>query len=709
MTATPSVDAPLTDLARQHRRVAVLGLAGTGKTSRLLGHYRRLLDEGVPSEAVLVLASSATRGRWHEAVATDPIGASGAWQVQTFLGFVQRELLDWWLAIEAAGTLPPCARPEGPHDAHLLDLARVSLAQYLMARHTHAERLELEWDRRLHTPASLQVIHLLDSLGRTIEHELPLGGIGDRLAAGWAGTTDVARCHAELQGMLDGYRDWMLGHRVLDHALQLLVYRDHLWPLPAYRADLRQRTRHLIIDDVEETYPLAQRFLAELDAEAETAVYARNTSGGLREYVGADPVGADALLEGCFAVVIPDAVAGAPSELRALGQSLWLKAVGREAPPVALGQRYTGRLAFGTRLAMLKAVSEDVRVLLETGTPPGEIAILAPSLDPFLIWHLRQDMERLGAPLDVLAGTNRLVDHRPVRLFLTLAKAAHPAWKVPPARHEWLELLEVLLGLDALALAQLAPAMLDDGWLAPPETLPSVMWPAETRSAYRHLCDWLNTAIATPPRPIDQFFRHAFADLWAPLAPRHLPAERWLEAELQAQEVDQIHQLIESAQHFRRLVGALEGLDEMAMGRRFLGYLLGGTLAERPFRRPGEARGSITLATAAKYAEDGRPVAFQFWLDVGATSWWKSDLRELTNPRVLSRRWDGEPYTPERDETESDAKLGRILWTNCLKVRRGLRWYASLVDAEGREQTGALPHLMESLTLHTPAGLEVSP
>ncbi|MFN3431323.1 MAG: hypothetical protein ACK46X_15380, partial [Candidatus Sericytochromatia bacterium] len=143
-------------------------------------------------------------------------------------------------------------------------------------------------------------------------------------------------------------------------------------------------------------------------------------------------------------------------------------------------------------------------------------------------------------------------------------------------------------------------------------------------------------------------------------------------------------------------------------GRRFLGYLLGGTLAERPFRRPGTARGSITLATAAKYAEDGRPVAFQFWLDVGATSWWKSDMRELTNPRVLSRHWDGEPYTPERDETESDAKLGRILWTNCLKVRRGLRWYASLVDAEGREQTGALPHLMESLTLHTPAGLEVT-
>ncbi len=60
MTATPSVDAPLTDLARQHRRVAVLGLAGTGKTSRLLGHYRRLLDEGVPSESVLVLARQPT-------------------------------------------------------------------------------------------------------------------------------------------------------------------------------------------------------------------------------------------------------------------------------------------------------------------------------------------------------------------------------------------------------------------------------------------------------------------------------------------------------------------------------------------------------------------------------------------------------------------------------------------------------------------------
>ena len=122
-----------------------------------------------------------------------------------------------------------------------------------------------------------------------------------------------------------------------------------------------------------------------------------------------------------------------------------------------------------------------------------------------------------------------------------------------------------------------------------------------------------------------------------------------------------------------------------------------------------DRRSAVTLATAAKYAEDGPPVAFQFWLDVGATTWWKGDARELTNPRVLSRRWAGGPYTPEQDEADQDAKLGRILWTNCLKVRRGMRWFASLVDAEGREQTGALPHVMDALAARVRAGLEVTP
>jgi hypothetical protein len=699
-------DTPLTQLARRHGRVAMVGLAGTGKTTRLLGHYRQLLEDGAPSEAVLFFASASTRGRWHDAVATAPLGAAGAWQVQTFLGFVQRELLDWWLAIEASGQLPQSARPEGKHQAHLLDLARVSLAQYLMARRTHDARLLAEWDRRLHTPASLQVIHLLDSLGRAVEHELPVEGVGARLRDGWAGSAEVGRCHGELQAMLETYRTWMLGHRVLDHALQLIIYRDHLWPMSAYQENLKARSRHLIVDDVEETYPLAQRVFATLADHAETVVYARTTSGGLREYVGADAVGADALIANCHPYVLPDTACAAPVELQALGRSLHLKLTGQPAPTVELGQRYVGRLAFGTRLAMLKAVAEDVRVLLETGTPPGEIALLAPSLDPFLIWQLRQEMARLGAPLDVLAGTNRLVDHRVVRLFLTLAKAAHPAWRVPPARHEWLELLEVMLGLDALALARLAPRLLQDDWLAPIEALGDLDWPSSARSAYMALGTWLNAAISVPPRPIDQFFRHAFSELWAPLAPRHLSPEQWLEAELQAQEVDQVHQLVESAEHFRRLVGALEDLDDMALGRRFLGYLLGGTLAERPFRRAGAGRTSITLATASKYAEDGAPVAFQFWLDVGSTAWWKSDLRELTNPRVLSRHYPGGPYTPEQAERDAEAKLGRILWTNCLKVRRGLRWYASLVDAEGREQTGALPHLMDALAARVHAGLE---
>jgi hypothetical protein len=706
MTHALPAETPLTQLARRHGRVALVGLAGTGKTTRLLAHYRQLLQDGAPSESVLFFASASTRGRWHDAVAAEPLGAAGAWQVQTFLGFVQRELLDWWLAIEASGQLPPSARPEGKHQAHLLDLARVSLAQYLMARRTHDARLIAEWDRRLHTPASLQVIHLLDSLGRAVEHELPLTDVGDRLRDGWAGSAEVGRCFGELQEMLDTYRTWMLGNRVLDHALQLVIYRDHLWPMPAYQESLKARSRHLIVDDVEESYPLAQRVFETLAEQAETAVYARTTSGGLREYVGADAQGADDLIAGCFRHELPDTACGAPAELRALGRSLHLKLTGQAAPTVELGQRYVGRLAFGTRLAMLKAVAEDVRVLLETGTPPGEIALLAPSLDPFLIWQLRQEMARLGAPLDVLAGTNRLVDHRVVRLFLTLAKAAHPAWRVPPARHEWLELLEVMLGLDALALARLAPRLLQDDWLAPIEALGDLDWPASARSAYMALGTWLNAAISVPPRPIDQFFRHAFSELWAPLAPRHLSPERWLEAELQAQEVDQVHQLVEAAEHFRRLVGALEDLDDMALGRRFLGYLLGGTLAERPFRRAGSGKSSITLATASKYAEDGAPVAFQFWLDVGSTSWWKSDLRELTNPRVLSRNYPGGPYTPEQAELDAEAKLGRILWTNCLKVRRGLRWYASLVDAEGREQTGALPHLMDALAARVHAGLE---
>ena len=166
MTTAPTLEASLTELARQHGRVAMLGLAGTGKTTRLLGHYRRLLHDGVPSESILFLASGATRGRWHDDVAAEAIEPAGAWQRHTFLGFIQRELLDWWLAIEASGVLPDCDRPEGKHQAHLLDLARVSLAQYLMARRTSAARQDAEWDRRLHTPASLQVIHMLDSLGR---------------------------------------------------------------------------------------------------------------------------------------------------------------------------------------------------------------------------------------------------------------------------------------------------------------------------------------------------------------------------------------------------------------------------------------------------------------------------------------------------------------------------------------------------------------
>lgn len=731
------------------------GMPREALSDGLWERYTALLKAGIPSDAVLVLLEGTTRTRWTSLLKGDPephiapearpwtaAGAlelpTGAQRVHTPAAFIREELKLWWPLVDErledwgyAST-----GPEGAPLRYAEPFAvAIDLSQYLMTRFTSEVRApDSDCLAGSDSPPHLQNIQLLDALARGIEnghsltaHDGDAGGlaraIARRLHEGAGGQSSLSPIFQGVEQCLTRYVEHMLRHRCLDYALQLDLYDGVLLADERYRRALCDRLRHVLVERLDELPPRWHRIFRTLEANSVRLFATMQADqgpegpilGGLRAYVGADPAGAWSLAGDweTETLMTPDptpAEAGLATLARALHAGV---RSGYQGAPLALPE---GVLVRSDRYAfedMLDAVVADLVACFDAGVDREEVALVAPSIDAFLLWGLQNRLTRHGIPLYVYAGTNRLIQNRAVRILMTLAKLCHPEWKLPPGRYEWIELLELETGLNPLQLGRLADKLTTDAGLNHPDQL-EIVGEAVTnraRAGYRSLYDWIEARRSPESRPdLPAFLRQAFAQRFAPARQASLSGVEAHEA--WQREISQIGQLIELTDSYRAVlerVGTVpprledpqpDGADRTSWEWSFLRFLHAGTIAERPFFRREPHRVSVMLATASQLAEKGaseRPLRHLYLMDVGSARWLKRDRKELTNARVLAAAWPGGAYRFEDEEADAADKLAKNLWALCRLPKESLRVFSCLTDAEGREQAGELPWLFESL------------
>lgn len=661
------------------------GLPGEGLRDALWERYQDLLTRGIPSDQILVLVESPTRTAWNERLKTLPV-PTGAQRVHTPDAWIKRELETWWPAVDAA------LSRQFPSEQTSPVFVEVDLAQHLMG--SFREDLDLLAGAR--TPPSLQNGQMLDALARSIENQktlLPLdqnstrrlaSSIAERLKEG---NPKNPLLLDQVGTAIHRYLDGMLSRRILDYALRLEIFTAVLWKDPDYRAHLQATTRTLLVEHLDESNPRLQGIYRDFLFSSDFSDFAEgfltlqsdpkgHFQGGLREYVGADPDGAWKFVE----PLSGQSLSTDEPPLASLGRALHDSLVGELRRVKVPEERLYRKLDCVAYSEMLDAVSAKLRVLLKQAKP-SEIALVVPSLDPLLIWALRGQIERLGIPLYIFAGTNRLSDYRPVRLLLTLAKLAFPRWEAVPSRFERIELLEFVTGLNPLQIGRglASKAAMEE-------------WEPNAREAFLALERWLEG----PHEDLVRFFQEAFARVYAPHA--HAAA-RIEEREARQREISQIGQLVELTEGFQTLE-ARRGADA-DWGQRFLAFLQENPISERPFFKREPHHNSLMLSTPNQLAEKGFMggdcLKHLFLLDWGSERWWKSDKKELSNARVLSHRWKGGPYTVDDEKKDTDEKLGRMLLACLLKPTEKAWIFGSLADPEGRENQGDLPFLLESV------------
>lgn len=648
-------------------KIFLEGLAGSGKTTTGIGRMLALLNAGVPASSLLLLVPQRTLAApYQEALRASGLPPGGQVSVLTAGGLAKRMVdLFWPLVAEDAGF----ARPDLPPSFLTLETALYYMAYLVRPLLDQGLFDSVTIDRnRVYS-------QVLDNLNKAAIVGFPYTDIGARLKDGWPQDTAQVHVYEDAQHCATLFREYCLQNNLLDFSLQVEVFCRHLWPSMLCREYLRATYRHLIADNIEEDTPMAHDLLREWLPDFDSALLIYDQEAGFRRFLGASPESACALVDDCdeHHIFTESLVAAPPlqSFCGQLGKALerpegaFREPAGHQPPPAPplRSEQLGAALDFPAQLLrfypqMLDWVVEQVDSLIQQGTPPGEIVLLAPLLPDSLRFSLANRLTARGIPYRSHRPSRSLREEPVTQALLTLACLAHPDWGFRPSSFEvayaliqtiaGLDLVRSQLLVDAVYRTQAGKAGLLPFERVRPDLQERVTYLTGTR--YDALRQWLEDYAREPAAELDFFLSRLFGELLS-------QSGYAFHGNYEAGTV--CANLIESAQKFR---WAVEGRtpapadpeqEEAPLGKEYIRMIQDGVLAAQyiqSWQIPEDD--AVLIAPAYTFLLMNHPVEHQFWLDVGSSAWSERLYQPLTHPYILSRAWDRNRIWTDVDEYE---------------------------------------------------------
>ncbi|RME45288.1 MAG: hypothetical protein D6791_11130, partial [Chloroflexi bacterium] len=339
-------------IGQEHR--ALIGPAGTGKTTALIHRVAHLLEQRVPGYSILVLVPDRqTRERFRDLLSQVVREPHSDVEIFTYYSLARRFVTLFW---------PLVARDAGfDHPERPPAFITFELAQYLMHRIV-VPLVEAGFFEGLALRPARLVSQLLDNLNRAAVNGYHYSEIGARLKGGWPGDVDRLVYFDQAQACADAFRGECLERGVLDISLTTEVFHQQLIRNPHFWRYFTERYRHLIVDNLEEMVPTAHELIRKLLPATDSALLAMDEGGGYRYLLGADLRGAQELVAATDRQMRLDHTFTASPSMLALGRLVagYLGDVTRRPavrdhalPPLHLiGRPY--------RSQMIEAVAEEI-------------------------------------------------------------------------------------------------------------------------------------------------------------------------------------------------------------------------------------------------------------------------------------------------------------------------------------------------------------
>ncbi|MBB4070611.1 hypothetical protein GGQ18_003227 [Salinibacter ruber] len=635
--------------------MALEGPVGTGKTSTATVHLQKLLDRGVPAREILVFLPQRALAEPYREVAKEHVG--GRVDILTISGLARRMIQRFW---------PLVAEDADFDDSRPPTFLTLETAQYFMSRVTDPLREEGAF-AGLSIAESRLYSQLIDNINKAALVGFPPSEISERLKGAWIGSDERESVFDDAQRAADRYLQMCRENNLLGFGLQLQVFRKHLWPNETCRNYLRGTYRHLIADNVEEGVPTTHDMLLEWIPDMDSALVIYDEGGGYRKFLGADPDSAERLKDCCEHHIRLEAgeteneddgsASNGQAKISGLGEQL-SRALqphrGNLGSPEEIRQLRTqiGVIHEETYPEMLEAVGRRVKSLIESGTEPEDIVVLAPFLSDTLRHELSNLLTRLEVPFSLRRPSRPLSKEPAVKALLALSAMAHPTWRVQLGTQDLAQALSFSIrDMDPIRAHLLARAVYETDEEGRPRLRPFSAVASETQDRityrlgeqYDQIQRWIKAYVGEDDQPLDHFLNRLFGEV---LSQKGFGFHDDFDAAARAD------RLVESARKFRQVIEKADLEDQGPTGRLYLRTVRKGVAAAQYVQDWAEGTDEGVLLTPAHtFLVQNRRAPHQFWLDVGSTGWHSRIKQPLTHPHVLSRNWETGKEWTDADET----------------------------------------------------------
>lgn len=673
------------------------GPAGNGKTTYATRYLLRLLESGIAPDKILVLVPQVTLGRPYQLAIHDSPVVGGMVNILTVAGIARQAIETYW---------PIVAGPMGFADPNQEPtFLNIETAQYFMARLATPVIDAGQFDGV--SMAKPRIIsQVLDDLNRAAMLRFPLDEVAQRLINAW-GDRHSSRppVYKAAIDLAHQFRAYCLQNNLLDFSLQIEAFNSALRSDSRFTDTFLEQYDYLIADNIEEDNPAGHDFIRWLLPHLDGGLLVYDSDAGYRFFLGAEPDLAYDLKPLCDTQrTMAESHIASPAII-ALGQEFNRSIGPTFEPPAEDAAKANPLTAFRFEFhryypQMIEWTADQIIGLVQQGTEPRQIAVLAPYLSDSLRFALNYRLHQAGIQTLSHRPSRALHDESVTRALLTLAALAHPEWSdVPPMLDVADTLSQVINGLDPVRARLLAQIVFrpTGNVLSSFEVINADMRQRITYlvgERFEALREWLTNyrqqRETTGTMPLDHFWSRLFGEILAQ------PGYRF-HTNLEAGRISA--QLIASAQRFRHTLYDDQQANWDDANREYLA-LVNQRLLSALFAQSwqDEESNAVFLSPAFTFLMRNRFVDYQFWIDAGSNSWSERLEQPLTHPYVLRRSNPADMFWSDDMEDETQRELlYKVVIGLIRRCRRQIFLGIADLGESGFEQRGMLLRIFQEI------------
>jgi len=663
------------------------GPAGTGKTTAGIERLSHLVESGVEGRKILLYFPQRNLGSRYQSILNSLSYLGRSLPVSATYGGIARRMLDlfWPTILENYSFLNKDAPPT---------FLTLESSLYFLSKVVEPLIVDQGFFSTVTIQRNRLYSQILDNLNKASVHGFSHKSISKRLLSSWIGDPSQELIYTQAQEAANQFREYCFQYNLLDFSLQIELFTRAHREIPLLQSYLEGQYTHLIYDNVEEDVPVSHDFIKVLLPALTSSLIIFDENAGYRSFLGASPsTGRNFESLSQKSLLLQESFTSS-AELIQL-TNLLTSAIQEKttiSPPDS-----TSQLPFFISYQenypqMAEWIAGKVNDLLESGSEPEDIVVLAPFLSDSLRFLIGSSFDALDIPHTSHRPSRALRDEPVTQCLLTLAAIAHPAWDIhPPVYEIALAFLQALGGLDLTRAYLLAKSALRSNFpsslgLAPFENFPPEIQERisfQVGNKYQILLDWLIEFQQQGPLALDYFLSRLFGELLTQ------PVFGFYDDIPKGRTTAQI---IDSYAKFRKTAADVLNHDNLQAGKEYYRMVRTGVLANQYLRSWTEAPlGQVLLAPAYTFLLYNKPVDFQFWLDIGSRGWYERIYQPLTNPHVLHRNWhEGDLWTDIQEQQLNSETLNCLTTGLIRRCRSTIFGCLTETDERGYEQKGLL-------------------